>query len=431
MHAPRRASFALFLASTLSTTCASSPADPAPNQNAGGSNGAGGSIAAAGTAGSAAPGGAGGSASSEGSTTGGASGASGGGATSSGGAGGAGSGGSGGTGGGGAGGSGATSSSAMSGLPVPATSGVAQPSGAPGGLEVVDWAGFKSALTYTFDDSQPSHIEHYDALEGAGVPLTFYINSSRNSETGFDATWTQAVQDGHEIGNHTAHHCNANLTNCSGTALASAGAEIDDCTSYITSHFGQEDVWTMASPYGDGGWNGYADDRFFLNRGVGGGTIAPNGSTDPFNLPIHMALTNETANDFNGDIDSARSAGHWLIFLVHTISPTSANWYNPVDISTVTGSISHAKSLGDVWIDTTLQIGAYWRAQKVLSAVTPTTSGSDQTWSWTLPPHFPEGKYLRVTVTGGTVTQNGSALSWDDHGYFEIALDAGSVTVSP
>jgi hypothetical protein len=63
--------------------------------------------------------------------------------------------------------------------------------------------------------------------------------------------------------------------------------------------------------------------------------------------------------------------------------------------------------------------------------VTPTTSGSDTTWTWTLPAHFPPGRYLRVKVDGGTLKQGGGALTWDDHGYYEIALDAGSVTLSP
>jgi hypothetical protein len=58
-------------------------------------------------------------------------------------------------------------------------------------------------------------------------------------------------------------------------------------------------------------------------------------------------------------------------------------------------------------------------------------SGSDKTWTWTLPGNFPPGKYLRVTVPGGTVKQKGVELAWDPHGYYEIALDALSVTVSP
>src|SRR3954453_1126938 len=82
-------------------------------------------------------------------------------------------GGGGGNGGGGS--SGDGSAPAASGLPVPpGAGGLPRPSGAPGNLRVLDWAGFKSALTYTFDDAQPSQIEHYADLQASGVPLTFF-----------------------------------------------------------------------------------------------------------------------------------------------------------------------------------------------------------------------------------------------------------------
>jgi hypothetical protein len=93
--------------------------------------------------------------------------------------------------------------------------------------------------------------------------------------------------------------------------------------------------------------------------------------------------------------------------------------------------VNHTKSLGDVWIDTMLNVGAYWRGQKAVSSVTPTKSGADTVWTWTLPDHFVPGKYLRVKVDGGTLSQGGRALPWNDHGFYEIALDAGSLTLSP
>jgi hypothetical protein len=36
-----------------------------------------------------------------------------------------------------------------------------------------------------------------------------------------------------------------------------------------------------------------------------------------------------------------------------------------------------------------------------------------------------------VTVDGGTLSQGGDALVWHDRGYYEIALDAGTLTLSP
>ena len=54
-----------------------------------------------------------------------------------------------------------------------------------------------------------------------------------------------------------------------------------------------------------------------------------------------------------------------------------------------------------------------------------------QTWLWTLPDHFPTGRYLRVTVDGGTLSQRGRPLIWDSHGYYEVELDADSLTLTP
>ena len=53
-----------------------------------------------------------------------------------------------------------------------------------------------------------------------------------------------------------------------GRALADAGAEIEDNATYITAHYPQSAVWTMASPFGDNGWSGAGAHARVLNRGV-------------------------------------------------------------------------------------------------------------------------------------------------------------------
>jgi hypothetical protein len=185
----------------------------------------------------------------------------------------------------------------------------------------------------------------------------------------------------------------------------------------------------MAAPFGDAGYATAAQSQFFINRGVAGGQIAPNDNTNPFSLPCHVAAMNEPASGFNAVIDQARTNGRWQIILIHSLGGDGG--YNPVAPADVISSITRAKGFGDVWLDSVVNIGAYWRAQKVVAAVTPTTQGSDRIWTWTLPAHFPPGKYLRVRVDGGTPKQGGTALTWDMHGYYEIALDAGSLTLSP
>ena len=117
---------------------------------------------------------------------------------------------------------------------------------------------------------------------------------------------------------------------------------------------------------------------------------------------------------------------------IHGFTDGSDGAYQPVATGEFIAGVNHAKSFGDVWIDSVVNVGAYWRAQKMLVAIQPTTAGNSKTWKWTLPPHFPPGKVLRVKVDGGTLTQpDGRTLAWDDHGYYEVALDAGSLTLSP
>src|SRR5689334_11638800 len=50
-------------------------------------------------------------------------------------------------------------------LPAPPRGGVPRPSGPAGNLTVLDWAGFRAAITYTFDDANSSQIQHYPELQ--------------------------------------------------------------------------------------------------------------------------------------------------------------------------------------------------------------------------------------------------------------------------
>jgi peptidoglycan/xylan/chitin deacetylase (PgdA/CDA1 family) len=105
---------------------------------------------------------------------------------------------------------------------------------------VLNWAGFKAAASFSFDDALSSQISNYAALQGTGVHLTFYLVSNNNPTS---STWSQAEKDGHELGNHTAHHCHDDGTGCAwGTYAGSLGAELDQCTAHITSTFGASDV---------------------------------------------------------------------------------------------------------------------------------------------------------------------------------------------
>ena len=311
-------------------------------------------------------------------------------------------------------------------LPVPPETKVPKPSGPVGGLKVLDWAGFKAAVTYTFDDSIPSQIENYPQLQATGIHMTFFLNGGKD---GNSPVWAQAARDGHELGNHTQDHCHSDAKGCAmGPYAGSLEAEYDECTVHIFQTYGVNHVWTTASPYGDMGFDSVAATRFFLNRGVRSGQVAPNDNSDPSNLPTYVAHAGDTASNVNTYTDSARAAGTWQILLFHSLGGDGG--YAPVNPGEVIASINHAKDLGDVWIDSMVNVGAYWAGQKAVTNATTKQSGRKTVLTWTLPAHFPTGRYVRVTVTGGKLSQGGHALSWNPAGYYEVALDAGSLTIA-
>ena len=312
------------------------------------------------------------------------------------------------------------------GLPVPARSSVPKPAGQLGRLKVLDWAGFGAAISYTLDDSMASQVAAYPQLQATGERMTFFLVSGMAINS---TIWAQVAKDGHEIGNHTHHHCLADGTHCGvGSWSGSIGAEYDECTDYIKQVLYVDNVWTTAAPFGDTRYDSVALTRFFLNRGVGQGHIAPNDDTDPNHLPTYAPKPNETATTLNAHVDAARAGGYWEIYELHSLKANEG--YAPVDITDLIANIDYAKSKGDVWIDSMVNVGAYWVGQRALSDAKYTESHGSVVVSWTLPQYFPSGKYLRITLSGGTLKQGGVVIPWNDAGFYEVALDPGSLTIS-
>jgi len=305
----------------------------------------------------------------------------------------------------------------VSGLPVPpGAANVPKPSGTATKITVTHWAGFKGAVSYSFDDDNTSQIQSYSQLNALGVPFTFFMWTGKSEAS--NAIWKTAYKDGHEIANHTKSHQSA------GTA-----EDIQAATTFITEQFGTR-PWSLAAPNGAAIYSTLTKGKFFINRGVANGLIGPGDNSDPFTLPTYIPPTGASTANFNSEVDAARTAGKWRTMCIHGFTG-DASAYQPVPLDQFIESVKHAKSTGDMWIGTISNVGAYWLGEKAFGSATTMTVGADKTWTWKLPDQFPTGHYLRVTVDGGTLKQGGATLNWDPHGYYEIALDAGSVTLSP
>jgi hypothetical protein len=301
--------------------------------------------------------------------------------------------------------------------PPPGAANVPRPSGVAGDtVTILNWAGYTGAVTYSFDDNNDSVVQNYDTLNGLGVPFTFYIQTNKPSAS--NQVWARALQAGHELGNHTLSHDPRTCT----------AADINSATQTIRNNFGVTPL-TMAAPNGDMCYKAPATGLFFINRGVGPRQpVMPNGNSDPLNLNCYIPDPNQLT--FNNDVDGGHAQGGWVIYVIHGFTGDGSA-YMPFDLSQLTAAVNYTKSLGDMWIGTMLDVGSYWLGQKSFTQATRTQNGDSFTWTWNLPNFFPPGKYIRARVPGGTLTQDGQPLTWDPHGYYEIALDARSVTLTP
>lgn len=303
----------------------------------------------------------------------------------------------------------------------PGQANLPQPNGEAGNLRVLDWAGFRAAVSYTFDDSNTSQIANYNALQALGVPLTFYLITSRPESR--DPVWARAVADGHEVANHTDTHLNSG-----GGNLAT---DTDTATRFLEDNLNVV-VRTMAAPFGANDYVALASTRFLMNRGVNGGNVSPNDNTNPFSIPTFIPATNAQAGAFNNQVDASRNNGSWHTVLVHGFNGfPQEGAFQPVGFDQFLSAVNYAKDQQDVWIDSLLTVGAYWIAQKQFNESNPVTNQGTTTWTWSLPNLFPPNQFLRATVDGGTLSQGGLPLQWDELGFYEISLDAGSLTLTP
>lgn len=286
-----------------------------------------------------------------------------------------------------------------------------------GHVRVLDWAGHRAAVTYTFDDSNSSQLVHYDRLAALAVPFSFYLLTEKRESK--SPVWERALRDGHELGNHSQSH------RFSGPHLAE---DIDRATAFIERTFDTA-VWTMAAPYGAAQYCAVAEARFLVNRGVNDGLVLPLDTTNRFDLSCYVPPEGARGWDYDQKIQAARAAGGWQIFLVHGFSGGDDDAYQPVSLEGFVASVERTKSQGDVWIGTLKDIAAYWLGQRAFAEARVLEGPDGLSYVWDLPSHFPPGRTL-LAEAPFELRQYGRSVVRDDAGNSVIELDARALTVA-
>jgi len=236
-------------------------------------------------------------------------------------------------------------------------------------------------------------------MNAAGGHYTFYLITSK-TEAG-NTVYKTAVKDGHEMGNHTSDHSNCN-----------SASTIDAASTFIKSTFGMT-AYAFAAPNGSTACNvASVANKFLTNRSVNGGSMNPGDISGLGWLPSDIATASNMAS----------TAGKWRTICIHGFTGGSDGAYQPIALDSFTSAVKSAVS-GGSWVETVTNVAAYQVSRNAIS------KGKGNTITWTLPSVFPPNMCVRVTTTGGTVKQNGKEIPWDDHGYYEIALDAKALTI--
>jgi peptidoglycan/xylan/chitin deacetylase (PgdA/CDA1 family) len=190
-------------------------------------------------------------------------------------------------------------------------------------FEVLPWNGCKAALSLTYDDGNPIHLDvAVPEMEKRGLRGTFYLIAGSLTRV---ADWKKAAEAGQEIGNHTMTH-----RHVSELSPQDERNEVVEAKEKLQDLMGVP-VLTLAYPYVEisPGLKKWVEAENFAARGGGGYPyLTPDMSPDWFNLPSQVTMTSYAYQTYQNWVDEDLAAGAWTILMIHAIRP--ADWYEPI-----------------------------------------------------------------------------------------------------
>lgn len=231
--------------------------------------------------------------------------------------------------------------------------------------------GKRMALSLTFDDARLSQPEKgIPLLDKYGVKATFYI--SPGSMMKRIDEWRMAVNNGHEIGNHSVMHpCTGNFSWSRHKALEEYTlermmAELDSASRLIKELLGVDPV-SFAYPCG----------QTFIGRGINTRSYVPlvamifesgrGWLNEAPNDPSFCDFAQLNASELDGKtfeqvlklIETAQDEGYWLILAGHEMN-TEGNQTS--QLATIESLCKYATDPDNgIWIDNVHNIASYIR----------------------------------------------------------------------
>ena len=292
-------------------------------------------------------------------------------------------------------------------------------------FQVVPWNGYKAALSLTYDDGDPIHLDvAVPEMAKRSIHGTFFIIEGK-LERGEE--WKDVPSKGQEIGNHTVTH-----RHTSELKPEDEKNEVEEAKTKLEKYFGVP-VVTFAYPFVEisPGLRKWVEADDFIARGGGGNAyLTPDMDPDWFNIPSQITMTSYAYETYKNWVDQDLAAGAWTVLMIHAIE--GSNWYQPIPKKTYLQFLDYlALNQKTLWVAPFGEVGAYWRAQKVLEKAEPQKTDEKTTIRWEKPANFPAGVILKVSIEGKglKVSQEGHPVNALTPGVYPIAFDAKELTL--
>jgi peptidoglycan/xylan/chitin deacetylase (PgdA/CDA1 family) len=272
-------------------------------------------------------------------------------------------------------------------------------------------------VSFTFDDGDPSHLSvAIPELDKHKICGTFFLIVKSMGGVG---PWKAAMATGHEIASHSQTH-----TNPAQFKPDQEEAEIVGAAKTLEQTFGHP-VVSFAYPFSaiTPALKSKIEKTHLVARGGGGPLILPDAEPDWLNLVSQVTLTETKVDVYKGWIDEAVSKGAWSIFMIHGLEGTP--WgYSPIKKADFAATLDHVKDK-DLWVAPFGEVGAYFRAQKLLEK----TTGVAGKWEWKVPSLFPKGIVLKVKIDPSKqeLRQKDTPIKPDAKGLCAVRFDDGAL----
>ena len=291
-------------------------------------------------------------------------------------------------------------------------------------FSAVPWNGYAGAVSLTFDDGDPIHLDLViPEMQKRGLKGTFFLiagSTSRQEE------WKKAAQDGMEIGNHSMNHRR--------TAELSADDEITevDSAGEVLKELSGQPVVAFAYPFVEitDGLKARIEKNCIAARGgYGQYYYNPESQPDWFNISSQTTMTDYNVEKYKSWIDQAMYSGSWTVFMIHAVEGSA--WYQPVPKITFLAVLDYLKeNEKSLWIAPFGEVAAYWKAQKILESAEVVKEDNNYYLKWEKPEVFPDGVVVKIAVYDKKyiIFQDGRELEPVSPGVYPVLFDDESLS---